>query len=92
MRTALVLHVGRVAVGAIGAGATAVAGAPLAAIERVRARLPAAAASFTISRDAAAALGVADHDWHWDVVGGDAGDATAWSTVALAALRVSAGR
>jgi adenylate cyclase len=92
VRTALVLHVGRVAVGAIGAGATAVAGAPLAAIERVRARLPAAAASFTISRDAAAALGVADHDWHWDVVGGDAGDATAWSTVALAALRVSAGR
>jgi len=92
VRTALVLHVGRVAVGAIGAGATAVAGAPLAAIERVRAWLPAAAASFTISRDAAAALGVADHDWHWDVVGGDAGDATAWSTVALAALRVSAGR
>jgi adenylate cyclase len=92
VRTALVLHVGRVAVGAIGAGATAVAGAPLAAIERVRARLPAAAASFTISRDAAAALGVADHDWRWDVVGGDAGDATAWSTVALTALRVSAGR
>jgi adenylate cyclase len=94
VRTALVLHVGRVAVGAIGAGATAVAGAPLDAIERTRAALPSAAASFTISRDAAAALGVADHGRHADVVGGDAsdGDATAWSTVPLAALRVSAGR
>jgi adenylate cyclase len=94
VRTALVLHVGRVAVGAIGAGATAVAGAPLAAIERMRARLPAAAASFTISRDAAATLGVAARDWHWDVVGDDAsvGDATAWSIVPLTALRVRAGR
>jgi adenylate cyclase len=91
VQTALVLHVGRIAIGTIGAGTTAVAGVPLAAVERVRAMRPVAAASFTISREAAEALGVADRGWRWDVARGDAGEAdasaTAWSAVPLPALR-----
>ena len=96
VQTALVLHVGRIAVGAIGTATTAVAGAPFDAVERVRATLPRTAASFTISRDAAEALGVVDDGWRWTVVPDDGGAAearaTAWSAVPLAALRVSAGR
>jgi adenylate cyclase len=96
VQTALVLHVGRIAVGTIGAGATAVAGAPLEAVDRVRATLPFPAAGITISRDAAEALGVADRGWRWDVARGDAGEAdpsaTAWSAVPLRALGLDGAR
>jgi adenylate cyclase len=90
VQTTLVLHVGRIAVGAIGPGATAVAGAPLEAVERVRAAPPSPAATFTISREAAEVLGVADR-WRWHVAREVAGEtdacATAWSAVPLPALR-----
>jgi len=91
VRTALVLHVGRIAVGAIGSGATAVAGAPLETLERRRATLPFFATTFMISRDAAAAIGLADDGWRWDVAPGDGNDdgvvATAWSAVPLPTVR-----
>jgi adenylate cyclase len=61
MRAAIVLHAGRIAVGSIGTEATAVAGPPVDDIERLRSTLPPSGASFTISRDAADALGVGDH-------------------------------
>jgi len=90
MRTALVVHVGRIAVGAIGPGATAVAGAPIDAVEKAPATLPSTAAALTISRDAAAVAGLGD-DWRWEIASdessGEGAGATAWSTVALAALR-----
>ena len=91
VQTALVLHVGRIAVGTIGTGATAVAGAPVEAVDRVRATSGSAATRFTISHDAAEALGVADRGWQWEVARVDTGDvdtsATTWSAVPLPALR-----
>jgi hypothetical protein len=89
MRAALVLHAGRIAVGSIGTEATAVAGQPVDDIERLWARLPPSGASFTISRDAAEALGIGD-DAGFAAPPAQEPDAdaarTAWAAASLATL------
>ena len=89
LRTALVLHAGRIAIGSIGIETTAVAGQPVDDIEALRATLSPSRASFTMSHAAVDALRVADND-SLARRGAQEPDVdakpTAWSALSLTAL------